>query len=276
MEKTPCVKVYVVETAFGDRNHEVTENNNPNHLQLRTNQEIWHKESMINVAERLLPRDWKYLSWCDTDVFWPDSNWAQEALQQLQHYHVVQPWKDCLDLGFYGTVLQHFQSFCYVSRTGQPIQWFPAQPYKYAHSGFAWACTRYFWENTRGLLDAGLLGSSDHHMAAALIGKVKNSIHDSMPDGFKKRCYDWQRDAFRVTNGQLGFVPTRIEHKFHGKKANRKYRERWQILIKHNFDPDKDLGHDAQGLIQLNGKPALLGDCREYFNQRNEDSIDEF
>src|ERR1700735_1669211 len=106
---TPHVKLYVVEVAFGDRPFEVTEWGNIAHLQLRTHQPIWHKESLINLAvKHLLPQKWKYMCWSDTDVFWQDKGWAQEALHQMQHYALIQPWVDCLDLGFYGTVLNHF------------------------------------------------------------------------------------------------------------------------------------------------------------------------
>jgi hypothetical protein len=276
MQQTPCVKLIIVETAFGDREFEVTDPNNPLHLQLRTSQEIWHKESMINLGSRLLPRDWKYVAWLDCDIFFPDKNWAQETLHQLQHYHVVQPWRDCLDLGLYGTVTQHFTSWCYIHRLGVPKQWYPEQPYRYAHSGWAWACTRTFWENVGGLIDFAILGSADHHMAAGMIGQMSKSIHQKMSNSFKRRCFDWERDAFRITNGQLGFVPTRIEHKFHGSKKKRKYRERWQILISNEYDPDTDLGHDSQGLTRLLGnKPKLLNDCREYMIVRDEDSTEE-
>lgn len=276
MEATPNVKVYAVELAFGDRHFEVT-GSIPQNLQLRAAQEIWHKESLINLAVKyLLPPNWKYLCWSDTDINWVDDSWALEALHQLQHYPLIQPWRDCLDLGFQGTVLQHFQSFCYVYRQGLPIQTHPAQPYKYAHSGFAWACTRKWWEQIVGLMDFPILGSADHHMAFASVGRVDDSIHSAMNDKFYELCWEWERKAIRATQGQLGYVPTRIEHFYHGKKANRKYRERWQILIDHAFDPLADLKYDEQGLPMLIGKPQLLKACRDYFNERKEDGIDEY
>ena len=45
------VKLYVVELAYGSQQFHVTENNNPAHLQIKTNQPaIWHKENMINMG----------------------------------------------------------------------------------------------------------------------------------------------------------------------------------------------------------------------------------
>ncbi len=274
MLATPHVKLYVVEAAFGERAHEVTDPLNVQHLCLRTKQELWHKENMVNLGvKRLLPPDWRYMCWADCDVSWPNLNWAQECLQQLQHCPVVQPWHSCSDLGFYGQVLQTFYSFCHVHRLRVPKQCHPSQPYRYAHSGFAWACTRRFWENVGGLMDFPILGSADHHMAWAMINRVEDSVHGKMHDEFKRRAHEWQANAYRETGGTLGYVNTRIEHAFHGPKAKRQYRERWQILIDHAFNPATDLAYDEQGMLYVVGKPALLNDLHDYFHGRGEDEI---
>lgn len=274
MQNTKNVKVYVVEVAYGDRQFEVTESGNKMHLQLRSKQEIWLKEGMINLGVKyLLPRDWKYMSWCDTDIHFCDPHWAQEALHQMQFFDVIQPWQDCLDLGFHGNVLQHFQSFCYVHRLGVPKQKHPSQQYKYAHSGFSWCVTRRFWEMIEKLIDFAILGSGDHHAAFALINEVAGTIHHKAHPNFHKLIHAWALKAYRACHGRVGFVPTRIEHYFHGKKASRKYRERWAIPIKHDYDPINDLTYDEQGLPLLIGKPGLLQDCHEYMVDRNEDEI---
>lgn len=275
MEATPNVKLHVVEIAFGDRAHEVTEAGNPAHLQLRCRQELWHKENALNLGIRhLLPKDWKYVAWVDGDITFRNPEWAQETMHQLQHHPVVQPWQHACDLGFEGDVMSTFDSFCSLICRGVKIQTCPTDPYKYGHSGFAWACTREFFEQVGGLMDFPILGSADHHMAWALIGGVHNSVHVGMSDSFKARAHDWQQRAFRLTRGNIGFVRGRIEHHFHGSKKNRKYRERWQILIDHKFCPDRDLMKDAQGLMVLVGKVALEMDIMRYMRQRSEDSID--
>lgn len=289
MMQTPNVKVYIVEIAFGDRKFECTDPCNPQHLQLRTFHELWHKENMINIAVRdLLPRDWHYMCWCDTDVFWPKSynedtdtyvpsRWAQETMHQLQHYHVVQPWQHAVDLSFHGSIMNTFESFCSVHSKRMPMQTNPGSPYKYAHSGFAWACTKEFWENLpgKGLMDWAIVGSADHHMAWAMINRVGDSVHRKMPDNYMKLAKEWQDCAYEMTKGQLGYVKTRIEHKFHGPKVNRGYRERWSLFIEERFDPLKDLAYDHHGLLYIKGKPELEHRIRLYMRSRNEDSIDE-
>jgi hypothetical protein len=271
---TPHVKAYLVETAFGDRHHEVA-TDAPNHLKLRSTSEAWTKESMLNLGVRhLLPRDWRYVAWVDADVTFRDPNWAQETMHQLQHWAVVQPWQQCLDLGPTGNVMQMHQSFGYMTSTGKKIQRWSGDPYPYGHSGFAWAATRGFWEQVGGLMDFCPLGSADHHMAWGMVGDCESTIHGKMSPGFFRRVREWQAKAVRATGKQVGFTNGRLEHFWHGAKKNRFYRERWEILVAHAFDPDTDLVHDAQGLIQLAGnKPGLEHDLRAYNRSRREDAV---
>jgi hypothetical protein len=281
MLATPNVKLYVVEIAFGDRCFEVTDVTNPNHLQLRTNQELWHKENMVNLGvQRLLPRNWKYLAWIDADITFNNDNWALETIHALQHYQVVQPWSECADLGPKGNIMRTHTSFSQLISQG--IE--PHAPsdgsyyigkFKAGHPGYAWACTRHFWENVEGLVDFAILGSADMNMSWAMIGKVQKSYHGKLSQDFKDGMKEWQRRAFRVTNGHLGYVPGMITHEFHGAKKTRFYKERSQILVDHGFSPRKHLMRDAQGLWRMVNHPQLQRDISNYMHSRNEDSVDE-
>lgn len=298
LKRCPHIKLYTVEAAFGKRHHEVVERINENHLLLRIKSEIWIKENMLNLGVRhLLPRDWKYLAWIDGDVIWNDENWGLEALQQLQHYEVIQPWTDGLDLGNYGNVLSHFKSFgsqhyhqfdndLMHSMSGRtpgraihglaPASAMPEMDYRrFGHTGYAWACTRMFWENVGGLMDFCILGSADHNMALAMVGKVDFSINGKMSDGFFQKCHEWQEKAVRITHNQVGSTHDRLEHFFHGAKRRRFYTERWKILVHFKFDPIKDLMYDDQGVLHLIGKPDLEHAIRHYNRSRHEDSIEE-
>lgn len=278
MESTPNVAVYTVETAFGDRKFEVTDPNNPRHLQLRTDQEIWNKENMINLGVKyLVPRTARYLCWSDCDISFENKDtWALETIHMLQHFALVQPWSDCIDLGPKKTIYQTFKSFGFQHQRRIPKQMHPSQPYQYAHSGFAWACTRNFWEAVGGLPDFCILGSADHHSAFAAIGEVLNTIPKNMKPSFARKLVEWQSKATLVTKGEVGFVACLIKHFFHGPKARRKYRERWPILSSNGYDPDTDLMYDHQGVIKLIGKPKLLHDIHNYNVERIEDSTEAY
>lgn len=292
----PNIKIYTVEAAFGDRNHELVKQDNPYHLCVRIKSEIWIKENLINLGvKHLLPKDWKYLAWIDGDIIWNDINWGLEAIQQLQHYHVIQPWTDGLDLGPHGNVMNHFKSFgaqhykqfdydLKLETTGQKASningnatsaMSPMDYRRFGHTGYAWACTRYFWENVNGLMEFCILGSADHNMATAMIGHAERSIHKGTTDAFKEEIFKWQEKAIRVTNKEVGSTHDRLEHFFHGPKKNRFYCERWKILVHFKFDPIKDLMKDHQGIIHLVGKPKLEQAIRHYNRSRREDSIDQ-
>lgn len=276
MEGLPHVKAYTVEAAFGDRHHEVTEVGHLRHHQVRTRSEIWCKESLINLGVRhLLPTSWRYVAWVDCDVEFRDPSWALETMHQLQHFAVVQPWQNALDLGPHGNVMQTFSSFGYRYQQGGQMQAKATDPYPYGHCGFAWACTRAFWEAAGGLVDHAILGSADHHMAWACVGKVEQTIYGGISVGYGRRLREWQARASRASRGEVGYVPGRIEHSFHGAKRKRGYQTRWQILLRHGYDPDRDLVHDEQGLVQLVGKHGLEREIAKYNLSRHEDSIDE-
>ena len=110
MQATANVQLHVVEVAFGDRHHEISGVDSL--LQLRTTQDLWHKECALNLGVRhLLPKDWRYVAWIDGDVTFQNPNWALETIHALQHYKVVQPWSECADMGPYGNVMQPHRSF---------------------------------------------------------------------------------------------------------------------------------------------------------------------
>lgn len=282
MEATSNVQLCMVEAVFGDRHHEVTEAGNPWHLQLRTKTEIWIKENMINLGvKHLLPLDWKYVAWVDCDVEFSNKNWALDTIHQLQHYPIVQPWQNAINLGPDGEVHRTFDSVGYkVHKHGVPLpchrKKYTGDPYHFGHCGYAWACTREFWENVCGLIDYAILGSADHHMALGCRGYYSHSIHSAISGPFMELCHAWQNRAMQMSHGLVGHVIGFIKHFFHGPMERRDYVGRWEILIKHNFDPTKDLRRDAQGLIKLAGKPLLEHDIRMYNRRRAEDSIENY
>lgn len=288
MLNTKCVHLTVVEAAFGDRFHEIIDESNDQYdiVSVRVRTHSWIKESMMNLAVRHITTKYpkaQYFAWVDMDVFFNDPGWAQESLHQLQTFEVIQPWSDAVDLGPHGNIFQHFRSFGYQHQRRMPKQKHPSQKeYQYAHSGFAWCATRRFIESMYGaggsngpFMDWAILGSADHHMAFAMIGETKDTIHKMMNPSFFRKCQEWQNKAVRITNCEVGFTPGFIQHKFHGPKKRRYYRERWQILADKKYDPDTMIDHDEQGIAILVGNHQLEHAIYQYNISRYEDSIEE-
>lgn len=278
--------MWVVECAFGDRPYVVTDSNNPNHIQLRSWDEIWNKENMINIAIKRLPANWEYVAWVDADVTFTRGDWARETVQQLQHYDIVQMFSHAIDLGPEGQPLQihegfmfnHIQSssfetakphsqYYYASKTiGQPNKW---------HPGFAFAARRSAIDAIGTPPEFAILGAGDHHYCHGLIGNISRSLPRGLHKNYYQLLNNMQARMTRHINSNIGYVPGTITHHWHGRKANRFYRERWKILKDNAFDPLRDIYQDSQGLWCLSvDKPLLRDDIRAYFRARNEDGVD--
>lgn len=278
-------KLLTVEIAFGDRAHEITEAGNPWHLQLRTFNELWHKENAINLGIQRLPTDWEYVAWIDSDILFTRQDWLQETAHQLQHYHVVQMFSHAYDLGPNYEPIQEHKGFAYMYHQNYfyPPQG-PGQDGYYCerkafwHPGYAWAMRREAFDEVGGLVDFAVLGAADHHMALALIGQVGRSVPGKISPLYLDELKRWQARSEQFIKRDVGYVPGVINHWWHGKKKDRKYVERWDILTRNKFDPDDDLKRDAQGLYQLETAEErqirLRDEIRHYMRQRNEDSID--
>lgn len=271
------VNLTTVEVIFGDRTSELSCDPAVSHIRIPANGHAlaWNKESALNIGISRLPPEAKYIATLDADIRFHKPDWAVRTVNALQHYHVVQPWGDCYDLGPDGDHLQLHASFCRHFHEGKPIKQGvnASSYYQFAHPGYAWAYTRQALEWVGGLVETAALGAADHHMAMALIGKVGDSIHGKMTDAYRMPLVEWERRATKHIASNIGYVPGTISHGFHGGKAKRGYVDRWEILVRHAFDPTIDLKRNTFGLIELAGnKPALRHDIDRYFRRRMEDA----
>jgi len=259
--------LYVVELAHGSDDFQVTDQNNPRHLRIRTDSSpLWHKENLINLGvSKLLPANWAAMAWVDADIEFENLRWAEDALRILNgSKDIVQLWSHAADMNGRDETMQVFESFGYhhvkKHKFGKSL-W---------HPGFAWAITRRAYEKLGGLYDVSILGSGDHNMAMCLLGHGISSINDATSDGYKNSILEFEKVAKTL---RLGYVPGVIRHYWHGSKKDRKYSERWKILVKHQFDPSVHVTKRNGLIVPTNNcPPELLKDIMSYFLERNEDS----
>ena len=142
----------------------------------------------------------------------------------------------------------------------------------YWHPGYAWACTRYAYDMMGGIFDKGVLGSSDDHMMKAWLGESAwiTSVHGQCSQDYKDCVEAFTFGCLRI---KVGYTQGVIKHYYHGSKKNRKYRERWDILIKHCYSPNKHLIKNVHGILVPTKEcpQGLLEDIMSYFKERNED-----
>ena len=114
---------------------------------------------------------------------------------------------------------------------------------EFFHPGFAWAITRKAYEQIGGLFELGVLGAGDNLMAHSFICNAELAINQNAHPGYIASLLEFEEKSSRL---RVGYVPGVIKHHFHGSKKNRKYIERWKILIKYAFDPQTQLAWDCR------------------------------
>lgn len=271
METEPNVIVYLVELVYGDQPFEVTKSTNKRHLQVRTDTApLWHKENMINLGVRhLLPPNWKAMAWIDADIEFDSTHWALDTLKVLNcGRDFVQLFSHCIDMDFNKQIMNTFTSFGYQYTKNFK----KGNGQHYWHPGFAWACNRKAYDKMGGIFEEGILGSADNIMCHTFIKKAQDSLKKGISQDYFDFVVNFQNKMQGIT---LGYIPGSIRHFFHGKKENRNYYGREDILIKYQFNPYTFIEKDSRGLLipTKNCPKEFLDDIMDYFKGRNEDEI---
>lgn len=307
MRCLPNVQLHMVELAYGDRPFEVTHEEDPLDVQLRTRSELFHKENLLNLGVRSFPKDWKYGAIIDADFHFTRHDLAIETIHQLQHFDWVQmfstyvnvtgetePGKGHIPIGqmnrgfVYGYVSNGSQlPEGYNGGWGEP----PMSPENYGPPvsspmkwigapGGAWAFRRTAFEAVGGLMDRCILGSGDYFIAFGLAGQIADIAVEhrlgKKLDRYRPEYLEyiraWQEQAKHAVQANIGYVDSFAVHHFHGPIKKRGYSSRDDILIEHGYSPTHDVSYDWQGVLQLTTrKPGLRDAIRAYFVSRSED-----
>lgn len=271
------VRVWRVEAAFADRPFEVTKWWNPRHIRVRTNEEVWNKECLINIGANYIfdnERDSDYIAWVDADLVFTRPDWATATIDALKHHPVVQMFGNAVDLDPKYDFMGRAKGFARLYHEGQRPGDFERDPKSYPfhmHPGYAWAWRRAEWEAMGGMITTGILGSGDHHMASALVGFAETSVWQGVNPGYAKPIIEWGKRADRIVQRNIGYVDGMVLHHFHGYKEHRGYKSRVDILKTHQFDPEFDMTFDENGMPRLIGnKPELRVEVQRYMGSRRE------
>lgn len=290
MCKAAGINLITVELALGARSFMVTERDNPHHVQLRTNDELWHKENMQNigtiVASQLDPeiREVAYID-CDLRPMCEPRHWFEETWQELQHFEAVQMFEYLIDLDTDNNPLSgpkpsfmgsYMKGNTLLTADGGADSYNPHGKHWLGAPGGAWAWNVSALKKVGGLIDFCILGSADWHMAQGLLGALEPMSNEAWSKPYSKRLYEWQERAVRWIRKDIGVVRGGVLHDNHGPKELRFYVDRKQILTENEYDPNIDIKYDHQGLIQLETytarQIALRDGIRSYHRARMEDT----
>jgi len=305
------VCLHLTELQYGERPFLYADTPHIDFVGVRASSAAWTKENLINLGIYGAPEA-KYICWCDTDIFFEKTHsWASETVHALQLYKWVQPWTQAIDRGPNGEILNDnraFRSFCYQYELDAPLVpdghgWkthhkdpdckcvchcAESPPYgpidckckcreqgphhPYPHPGYAHATTREVLDYAGGLFELGGMGASDHAMSLALVGKARSSAPKDVNISYVEHLCRWQDRIRHAVHGRIGYVNNVINHKFHGAKGDRQYLGRWEMFLRHGFDPDTDLKRNSYGVLEwVSNKPELEREWMLYLRSRNED-----
>lgn len=280
----------------------------PNHnfrhqyVGLRSKEELWEKEALINHGVlRIANPNWMQVCWLDSDVHFVRPNWVGECIHKLQHYAFLQMFTHARDLD--PSYVELPEDYPHANGPGFVYAWqesgltpddrVPPKKKKGKKSngdyygkypgrvwpGLAWACTRQAWDDVGGLLDVAIWGGGDWHMAHALVEKTEGMMRNDLHHDYQKIVMQWYWRCHTHIRRNVGAMSGSIFHHWHGKKAQRGYNVKHQLLAKLGFDPLRHLKRDSQGLWQLHDDRStafvqMRDLLRKIALERNEDSID--
>lgn len=256
------IELYITELAYNEQEFMVTDKNNSKHYQLRTDYALWHKENLINITiKNKLPNNWKYVAWIDCDIEFNNKLWYEDCINKLQDNDIIQLFEKCINLNYLNEADTTYESICYMHKNNIILNG--------GHPGYAWACTREYYDKIIGLLDICIVGGSDSKMASCFINKY---IPFHYCPEYKKIIEEFYN---RSQPCKYDYVNGTINHYYHGQLINRQYENRHMILLSHYYNPYLYLKYDNNGILipSKHFPEKMLEDIYKYFIDRNEDDI---
>jgi hypothetical protein len=280
------INLYLVECIYPrlgeSQKYHITEENNPNHLRVEADTILWTKENMINLAvEKLLPKDYKAFAFIDADLYFTNKNWADETLRVLNDVDIIQPYTIGYKLDKNNKINTNgiFFSKCYAhfkSETEILLYLYNNKiPQKNSHfvEGWAWVFTRKAYEQIGGLFDLGIVGSGDTILHNSLISDdymFKSVMFNRCSKDFIQKLFEYRHKCKGL---KIGYINNVIYHFYHGDIKNRKYLNRWDILVNNNYSPSIHLKKNKYGMYEGTElfSDKFKTDIETYFKERNED-----
>jgi len=264
------IQLFVVELILDGSNFEITNNNNPNHLQLTTKNKLWFKENLINIAvKRLLPENWNNFAWIDSDIEFIDNTWTLKTIEKLNNSDIVQLFCKCYQLDKYNNLTDRISTGVIKYNYGKSSY---SQNYNDTHPGYAWAITREGYEKIGKLPDLFIIGSADTRISYGMLDIDVYLTRSDLffTDNYKKYILDVYESVKKLT---FNYVDVEIYHYYHGSKENRKYFERHKLLSEFKYEPTNHLVYNEYGLLEITDTfpIELLNQIDCYFIERKED-----
>ncbi len=287
--------VIVVECISEGGNFAVTSTTNPLHIQVRSKTPMCLKENLVNIAVTKLPPGWKYVAWVDEGTEFANTNWVRGAIGALKRWKVIQLFDRCSTAvagksgpEALGLVKRQLQKTLLppeklgASNAGEssatsnaPFKSFTDANQKNAtdcegEPGVAWATTRKVWNMMGGLFEFALAGAGDVYIGYSIMGQIKKCGLAGMSPKYRKAAQDWAARAEIVVQKSVGFVKGSVLLHREKEDSIEDLSTGEKILNECEFDPDRDLKKDMQGLnTYTNAQSALATRLTDYVKSKH-------
>ena len=256
-EEAPIISI---ELAYDDEPWLLPEAPQVCRIRTRRSQAMWHKENLINIAERSVPKEFDAIAWLDVDIWFQDIDWYQALAETLEEFPVVQVFDKALLTGEDGQVEHVFQGAAAAGELTRGTT-----------SGFGWAARRSLWSEGGGLYDKAIIGGGDSVNGMVWLPTDEGQFDWLNYKGLAKGLSDL-KCWFQEEGGRCGFVEGNIWHEWHGSLSDRQYIKRHELVK--DLDVKSHLQYRDDGLLEF--RTNTVGDLGKkvshYFFDRNEDA----
>lgn len=257
---------------------------------IRNDSYLWHKESLLNLAIKGLPKRFKYVFWVDTDLLFTNKNWLVDSVAMFESgINLLQPFEFGIHLDrdevkpsfdVHTAKLEAnepdrnvpklkrlWRSFCatwvinHGSRSNNNYD-------RHGHVGFVWGMKRDLLDQLP-LYDRALIGGADHIIAHAAVGEIPHACIARAYEDNLEEVEQWSTEFYRLVDKKISFVSGDVYHLWHGDLVDRKYFERvkqFTKTVKNIKNRDKNGLHVAE-----EGQDEYV---KKYYQHRDNDALD--
>ncbi len=243
-------------------------------IQLPGRDVMWQKERLLNLGFKSVPNHCDYIACVDCTVVFHRSDWHERAAELLKRHVLIQPFSEML------TALPSLEmvektptrySVASLVDSGVPPE---EALFEFSHrcvTGLAWIGRRDVLQR-RGFYDGCIIGGGDRAIACAGWGEISAYEASTLNSHQAKHYRPWANGFYESVRGNIGCLSGTASYLWHGDHRLRSYRERYEILRRHDFDPSCDIRIDESGAWSWNSeKQGLHDEVKAYFGARRED-----
>jgi hypothetical protein len=290
-----------VELAKADA-HELSDGDADILVSLTGEDRIWQKERLIAIGVSRLPKHVRHIAWVDCDLVFDDPAWPAAAMAQVDETgglvqvfgtvaHLpadIDPRVAAVDDCRRARPLFSGAAIADVMRNGlyeenqrklanAQAALAEGRYYEvlegYTIYGMGWAARREIMEAC-GFFDKAVVGGADAIQIIAAYGKLDDYFNArGASTAFREAAFAWAEKARQAgLFRSVSALESRAYHLWHGEMPDRRYQMRQGILIRHDYDPARDLRLADNGTwMWADPDGPLAADVEAYFFSRHED-----